>query len=127
MSDTPTNGPTERHLDDRIRALVATAVADAPPAPDLDAARVTSPHRARRDRAPWLIGGTALVGAAAAVVAALVITTGPEDASIGPAAPSPASSTTWSPPRRVRSCHGTVAPRPSAATATSVGRRCSSS
>lgn len=57
-------------LDDRIRALVARAAADAPPAPELDGA--TPLHRTgdgTRSRSRWVVGAIAGLSAAAALAA----------------------------------------------------------
>lgn len=63
----------EQDLDARIRGLVARAVADAPPAPDLDPTVVALEHRPDHRRAWWVGGGAALLAAAATITMVVLI------------------------------------------------------
>jgi len=96
MSDTPMN-PADRDLDERIRALVATAVGDAPPAPNLDATLVGIAEPGRPDRRPWLIAATSLLGAAAAVIAVVIVSQREDAVVTPPAGPPPVATTTLAP------------------------------
>jgi hypothetical protein len=72
-------------LDDRIRDLVARAVADAPPAPTIDErtleeSAVLRPNtQSTSDRNRWIVGGIAGLSVAAAVIA-LIFVNRPDDA-----------------------------------------------
>ena len=74
-------------LDDRIRDLVARAVADAPPAPTIDEhtleeSAVLRPNtQPPSDRNRWIVGGIAGLSVAAAVIA-LIFVTRPDDPTI---------------------------------------------
>ncbi|MBA3287955.1 MAG: hypothetical protein H0U21_08025, partial [Acidimicrobiia bacterium] len=65
-------------LDAQIRRLVARAVSDAPPAPDLEDPKYPDSH-ADGPRRWWFAGGAAVLAAAAAVVALLFVVTSDED------------------------------------------------
>lgn len=65
-------------LDAQIRRLVARAVSDAPPAPDLEDPMYPDSH-ADLPRRWWFAGGAAVLAAAAAVVALLFVVTSDED------------------------------------------------
>ena len=71
-------------LDDRIRDLVARAVADAPPAPTIDehtleeSAMLRPNTQSPSDRNRWIVGGIAGLSVAAAVIA-LIFVTRPDD------------------------------------------------
>jgi hypothetical protein len=79
-------------LDVRIRELVARAVADAPPAPELDpAVSFTEPEP---DHRRWWIGGGAAVLAAAAVAATFVLVAPGEDSVTTPGTLPPTQPTT---------------------------------
>ena len=71
-------------LDDRIRDLVARAVADAPPAPMIDehtleeSAMLRPNTQSPSDRNRWIVGGIAGLSVAAAVIA-LIFVTRPDD------------------------------------------------
>lgn len=93
MPDRPDLHPSD--LDDRIRALVARAVADAPEAPKVEPT-LSSPGTHRRS---WIGGGITLAAAAAAIIAVatfvvddddrLVTTPATQPATIPSVAPSP--------------------------------------
>ena len=86
--------PETRDLDDRIRELVALAVADAPAPPELDPASVPLAEPAPGHRRWWIGGGAALL-AAAAVITAFVLVGDSDDSVSTPATdPTPAPTTT---------------------------------
>lgn len=62
----------DRSLDERIRALVATALADAPDAPDLAPDTVGVVLRPTRRVVPWAVAGVAAAAAVVLLVAAVV-------------------------------------------------------
>jgi hypothetical protein len=65
-------------LDARIRQLVARAVADAPPPPDLTRGEATIEPTEPDHRRWWIGGGAAVAAAAAMIISLAVITTGDE-------------------------------------------------
>ncbi len=88
-------------LDVRIRELVARAVADAPPAPELDpAVSFTEPST---DHRRWWIGGGAAVLAAAAVAATFVLVGPGEDSVTTPGTLPPTTPTDGATARGPRS------------------------
>ena len=107
MSDLEISG-----LDDRIRDLVARAVADAPPAPTIDERTLEESAMLRpntqppSDRNRWIVGGIAGLSVAAAVVA-LVFVTRPDD----PEVPGPGHAADHV-RRRDRAGHDHAAPTP---------------
>lgn len=78
-------------LDDRIRDLVARAVADAPPAPTIDEhtleeSAVLRPNtQTPSDRNRWIVGGIAGLSVAAAVIALIFVTRPDQPTAIVPA------------------------------------------
>ena len=92
----------EQDLDDRIRQLVARAVADAPPAPDLDPVVVRLDRR-RPDhrRARWVGGGAALLAVAAAITTVVLINDTDERISTPATVPAPTMSATPDTPATV--------------------------
>ena len=65
--------PETRDLDDRIRELVARAVAEAPAPPVLDPATVPLAEPAPDHRRWWIGGGATLLTAAALITAFVLV------------------------------------------------------
>ena len=72
MTDDRNHLDGDDRLDVRIRSLVATAIADTPPAPVIDETTV-SPLRSDDGDRRWVAGGLAGLSVAAAVVALVLL------------------------------------------------------